>query len=237
MSRVSALNLSVAVAIGVVVSLDAAATPLEQHGLGLLTALLLGVCLVGAQAADRAVVLWCVGVSTVFELFFTQVWGLYAYRLGNVPLYVPAGHGLLCLVSLETARAPVMTRHRGWWTALIVGLALTWAGLGLFLSPHRDVEGALYLPIFLPLVLLTGRQLEHAWTFILASLVELVGTHAHAWEWAAVQPWVGVTSANPPSVAAGGYCTFTCLALGAAWLTERLRARAVALAREGASST
>src|SRR6185436_9876649 len=132
----------------------------------------------------------------------------------NVPLYVPPGHGLLCLAALWTAKSPALTRHARTWTAIVVALALGWAALGLFTSQTPDVEGALYLPIFLPLVFFTRRTLEWCWTFVLASLVELCGTMFGTWEWASVQPWLNVPSANPPSVAAGGYCVFTFAALG-----------------------
>lgn len=223
MNRTVAVNLSAVTTIGLVLAGDSVGTRLDQALLGLAVTLLLVFQLKWADRDERAIVLWCVAISTGAELFCTQVWHLYGYRFGNVPLYVPPGHGLLCLAALWTAKSPAMTRHRGRWVFVIVGLALAWAALGLFVSPRPDVEGALYLAFFLPLVFFTPRSLEWCWTFVLASLVELAGTAFATWEWASVQPWLGFPSANPPSVAAGGYCLFTFAALGCVALTRRLR--------------
>ena len=212
---------STIVSIGVVLAADSTATLWQQAGLGLGVSALLAWHLVFASPDDRRVVIACLVFSTAVELFCTQVWGLYTYRFGNLPLYVPPGHGLLCLASLTVARVPAMLRQR----RLVLGLAalvsVSWSLGGLVLPRHPDVEGALFLVIFLPLLLRTGRGLEHATTFALASMVELAGTFFDTWEWAAVMPWLQVTSANPPSAAAGGYCTFTLAALGLAHLATR----------------
>src|SRR6185436_11500512 len=83
---------------------DTTATRFEQHVLGVVVTLVLLAHLLRADAEERAIVLGCVVFSAAAELFCTQVWGLYVYRFGNVPAYVPPGHGLLCMVSLGTAK-------------------------------------------------------------------------------------------------------------------------------------
>jgi len=223
MTRATAINLAAVATIGLVLVGDSVSTRVEQLWLGVAVCALLLFELKWASPDERQIVLCCVAVSTAAELFCTQVWHLYGYRFGNVPLYVPPGHGLLCLAALWTARSQVLTRHARAFTAVIVTLALGWAALGLFVADRPDVEGALFLPIFLPLVFFTRRRLEWCWTFVLASLVELAGTVLGTWEWASVQPWLNVPSGNPPSVAAGGYCMFGFAALGCAALLRRLR--------------
>ena len=213
-------------AIGVVLAADSTATLWTQAGLGLGVAALLGWHLLRATPDDRRVVLACVLFSTAVELFCTQVWGLYRYRFGNLPLYVPPGHGLLCLASLALARVTAVMRHRRRVLALAALVSVSWSAGGLFFARRPDVEGALFLVIFLPLLLRTTRGLEHATTFALASLVELAGTFFDTWEWAPVMPWLQVPSANPPSAAAGGYCTFTLAALGLARLAQHFFTRA-----------
>ncbi len=200
---------STIVAIGVVLAADSTATLWQQAGLGVGVAAPLAWHLVFASPDDRRVVLACLVFSTAVELFCTQIWGLYTYRFGNLPLYVPPGHGLLCLASLAVARVPSIVRQRNLVLGLAAIVSICWSLGGLFLARHPDVEGALFLVIFLPLLLRTARGLEHATTFALASMVELAGIWFDTWEWAAVMPWLNVTSANPPSAAAGGYCTFT----------------------------
>ncbi|MBK7858446.1 MAG: hypothetical protein IPJ65_07445 [Archangiaceae bacterium] len=218
MSRAAAVNLCVAATIALVLAADSVGSRAQQAALGVAVAAALLLLLRHADRDERAIVLWCVAVSSAAELFCTQVWHLYGYRFGNVPLYVPPGHGLLCLAALWTGRSAVFARHGRLIRAVILSLCLGWVALGLFAAPVPDVEGALYLVFFLPLVLKSPRSLEWCWTFVLASLVELGGTAFGTWEWSPVQPWLGVPCANPPSAAAGGYCVFTfgallCLAL------------------------
>jgi hypothetical protein len=214
MGRTVIVNLAAVFTIGLVLAGDSVGTRLEQGWLGAAVTAILLLQLRWADAEERSIVLWCVAISTAMELFCTQIWHLYGYRFGNLPLYVPPGHGLLCLAALWTAKSPAMTRHRRVWVGLVLGLALAWAALGLTIGERLDVEGALYLVFWLPMVFFTRRSLEWCWTFVLASLVELCGTWFGTWEWASVQPWLGFSCANPPSAAAGGYCVFTFLALG-----------------------
>src|SRR5688572_17652410 len=110
MTKAAAVNLAAVGTIGLVLAGDAVSTRMEQAWLALAVALLLGLQLKFADRDERAIVLWCVAVSTAAELFCTQVWHLYGYRFGNVPLYVPPGHGLLCLAALWTGKSAVMLR-------------------------------------------------------------------------------------------------------------------------------
>ncbi len=42
-------------------------------------------------------------VATVGEIIGSVVWGIYTYRLGNLPMFVPPGHGLVYLTGLRLA--------------------------------------------------------------------------------------------------------------------------------------
>ena len=46
-------------------------------------------------------------VATVLECVGSLIWGAYTYRLSNLPLYVPAGHGLFYLSALRAASISV----------------------------------------------------------------------------------------------------------------------------------
>ena len=48
-----------------------------------------------APAAERRALAACVVLATAGELFLKDVWGLYEYRLHNLPLFIPAGHALV----------------------------------------------------------------------------------------------------------------------------------------------
>ncbi len=220
--RSTALPWTVAFAVylPVLLWLDRGADPGTQLALGIATTLVLWLATRPLTGVERWQVYLCVAVSTAIELFSTQVWGVHTYRLGNVPLFVPPGHGLICAVAIQVARSPLMLEHRQLFArgTLAIALLALLAGLaGLTVLPRftgrLDVEGALFLPGFAFLLLRTRRAAEHAATFFLASSVELWGVAFGNWEWSAVLPWLQVPAGNPPTVAAGGYCWFSAIAV------------------------
>src|SRR5688572_29277985 len=77
---------------------------LLQAAFGALTTVVLLRVARNSPASERREMWFCVAYSTLVEVLATQAWGLYGYRLGNVPLYVPPGHGLIFLVALQGSR-------------------------------------------------------------------------------------------------------------------------------------
>jgi hypothetical protein len=51
--------------------------------------------LAASDRQDRVAYLSCLLLATGGEVFLALVWGVYDYRLGNLPLFVPPGHVLL----------------------------------------------------------------------------------------------------------------------------------------------
>ena len=51
--------------------------------------------LMAAHPARRVRLLACLVIATAGEVVLSLAWGLYDYRLGNLPLFVPPGHVLL----------------------------------------------------------------------------------------------------------------------------------------------
>ena len=172
-------------------------------------------------AQEQAEMWWCVVFSTAVELLATQAWGLYGYRFGNVPFYVPPGHGMIYLVSLQLTRTPVMLERGRQVVWAVFALSTAWALGGLTLLPwltgRWDVHGALYWPFFAWFLVKSRQGPAYAATFLVTSIIELAGTQFGNWHWAQVMPGLGLPSADPPSVVAGGYCTF---ALVATWLAS-----------------
>lgn len=201
--------------------------PAARLGLGAATWLLL-LCwwwrLPGAARRETAA---CVAVSGAAELVLTQAWGLYSYRLGPVPLYVFAGHGLVQLFSVEVASRPWIRARARRFAAVTLALATFWTLASLALRPafglSPDLHGALYLPVLAGLLLTSERRAAYAATFFFTSFIELVGTAAGDWHWAPQVPGLGLASADPPSAVAGGYCLF---ALVAHAVVARVPARA-----------
>src|SRR5688572_10321628 len=55
------------------------------------------------ETGERRALIACLVIATAGELFLSLVWGLYTYRLGNVPMFVPPGHVLLLLLGMTLA--------------------------------------------------------------------------------------------------------------------------------------
>jgi hypothetical protein len=163
-----------------------------------------------APKAQRVQVWTCVFVATGFEIFGSLIWGLYHYRLHNIPLFVPPGHGIVYLFGLLAAQTPVVTRYGRRVAHVILGGAGVWAFAGLTVLPlvngRFDVQGALCLPVFAYFLLRSPRWSLFAAIFIIVGVLEICGTSFGNWYWVPVAPWTHIPSGNPPSVIAGGYC-------------------------------
>ena len=164
----------------------------------------------------------CVVVATGYEVFGSLVWGIYRYRFHNLPLYVPAGHGIVYLFGILAATTPVVQRHGRRVAYAVLGAATTWAALGLTALPlitgRFDVQGALWLPYLAWFLLRSPRWPVFAAIFVIVGELEICGTSFGNWTWMASAPWTHIPSGNPPSVVAGGYCVIDATVLSVLWL-------------------
>jgi hypothetical protein len=184
-----------------------------QLALGALTWLVLLAALTQITPERRAQTLLVVAAATCGEILGSIVWGVYTYRLENLPSFVPPGHGLVYLAGFALARAAAgFGRER-----LLVGAALTavlaWAVAGLTVLPRADVGGALGA-MLLAIYLLRGRApAVYAGVFVFVAYLELYGTAIGTWTWAETIPGTPVPNGNPPSGVAAGYVWFDMVAL------------------------
>jgi len=74
-----------------------------QLALGIFTACLLAALLLFHPPAVRLQALGVVLFATVGEVIGSLIWGLYTYRLENLPAFVPPGHGLIYLAGFSLA--------------------------------------------------------------------------------------------------------------------------------------
>jgi hypothetical protein len=194
----------------------------QQYLLGALTFTVLYLAASKAPKEQRIQVWTCVAVATCFEIFGSLVWGVYHYRLHNLPLFVPPGHGIVYLFGLLAAQTPVVRRYGRRVAYAVLGGAGTWAALGLtalpLLTGRFDVQGALCLPVFAYFLLRSPRWPLFAAIFIIVSELEICGTSFGNWYWMPVAPWTHIPSGNPPSVIAGGYCVIDGSVLFVLWL-------------------
>jgi hypothetical protein len=187
-----------------------------QIALGVVTWLVLIAACRPIVFEQRVLVGLVVVVATSFEVFASLIWGLYHYRLGNIPMFVPPGHGLVYLTGLKLSESPAVRRH---WRAF-VGAALlavtAWTIAGLSVLHRMDVVGAIGAVGFVVFLLWGRAPTVYGGVFLAVAALELYGTAVGTWRWVAVIPWVHLPAGNPPSGVAGGYVLFDVLAIAAA---------------------
>lgn len=141
----------------------------------------------------------CLWVSTVGELLLSVAWGLYGYRLDNVPLFVPPGHVMMFLLAQALARR--MSERAA--LALIAAAALyaagaAWAGFDVF-------SLALFGLAAVCLAALPGERRLFASTLLLSLILEIVGTRLGIWTWKPEVPHLGWDTTNPPAISGALY--------------------------------
>jgi hypothetical protein len=225
MRRVALVTLAVAVPyVGAGLWLDRYVDPRTQLALGALTAAVLCALLALHSPAVRVQTIAVVGVATAGEIVGSIIWGVYTYRLENLPAFVPPGHGLVYLCGF--ALATLAARRPNVLLATAVGAAMLWGVLGLTVLPATDVSGAIGCT-FLVLVLLRTRRAVYAGVFLAVAALEIYGTAIGTWTWAGVVPGLGYPQGNPPSGAASGYVVFDVVALWLIASVSRSRLRGI----------
>jgi hypothetical protein len=210
-ARASVQAVAGAAYLAALLALDHYASYPEQLGLGALTWLVLAAVLTRVPAERRAQALGVVVFATIGEVSGSLIWGVYTYRLHNLPLFVPPAHGLVYLTGLALATA--LAPHTRTLVNVAAVSAATWGILGLFVLPRRDVAGALLVPMLL-LFLWRGRNRAiYAGVFLVVAALELYGTAIGTWRWARELPGLGIPDGNPPSGVASGYVWFDVMAL------------------------
>ena len=178
-----------------------------QLAIGAMVWALLLALLAPLPAQARHVFLACVAIATAGELFLSLVWGLYVYRLGNVPMFVPPGHALMLMLGLGLARRmPEAAARAILGGAGVYAVAAGVAGLDTLALP-------LYLVIVVALLALPAHRRLLASTFVLCLTLELYGTTLGNWAWGREVPWVGLVTTNPPAIAGAFYCALDALVI------------------------
>ena len=139
------------------------------------------------------------------ELFCSLAWGLYTYRLGNIPHFVPPGHLVVFMLGLQLARAvtPVAADR------LTAAYAVLVACVAVFLGDEFSVFlFAVYLLVYR---LKPDLRPVLATMFLVTLALELVGTTLGTWAWAPRAPVLGLTTTNPPFSVAAFYCVLDTL--------------------------
>lgn len=188
----------------------------QQYFLGAGAWIILFVATRFSPPSERRQVWIMVGVATCVEVWGSIIWGIYRYRFGNLPMFVPPGHGLVYLFALRAVRTPLLLRygHHAKWFGL--SAATTWAVFGLTVEPflfHRvDITGVLFWPVFVWFMRKPSAPMFAA-AFFVTSILELWGTNFGNWAWQVYAPVSHFPTGNPPSCISAGYCVMDFVSL------------------------
>ena len=176
-----------------------------------------------APQEEKITLISCVIYATLGECFLSLGWGLYDYRLGNIPAFVPPGHALLLMLGIILA-----ARLRDWivWCVPLAAapfvLLLAWTG--------ADTFGLLLFAILLLCMIFSQSRKLYAVMFVLSLTMEIYGTWLGNWAWATDVPWIGLTTTNPPLAAGVFYCLLDFLVMTT---VQRYRGRDLVGAAQG----
>jgi hypothetical protein len=177
--------------------------------------------LLSATYAQWPVDIWCIGIfsyifwatdrkeriemlavlafATPMELFFSEVWLIYEYQRGFMPLFVPVGHYFLFDLGRRVAKGlpegspmPLIL--------LLVPLVIYGAIQG------TDTSAVFLIALTVGFTKFGPEPRLYASMVWLALFMELWGTYLGNWEWAANVPWTGLTAWNPPLLVGAFYC-------------------------------
>tara|TARA_B100000900_G_scaffold412150_1_gene433337 strand:- start:403 stop:1131 length:729 start_codon:yes stop_codon:yes gene_type:complete len=148
---------------------------------------------------ERIEMLTVLAFATPMELFFSEVWKIYEYKRGLMPIFVPAGHYFLFdLGRIMASKFDVR---------MAMPLLVPFIPMVAFGVWHGTDTSAIFLLVMVILFTKFGPQpclyASMAWA---ALVMEIVGTQLDNWQWASEVPWTGLTAWNPPLLVGAFYC-------------------------------
>lgn len=218
MKRQDLFALAIALTIIGGLAIDSSGLPLAQALVSVASWVLFALLL--RESDQKASLLRCLAFATAGEVVLSLVWGLYSYRLDNLPAFVPPGHVLLFwLGGWTAARLPERALRPLAWTATLATLAA---------ALHGDHLSLALLALFLLCLRFGPSPRLYATMFGLALAMELWGTWLGNWSWHGTVPGLAIGAGNPPVAAGALYCALDFLVLVRWPLPRRLFGRASA---------
>ena len=152
-----------------------------------------------AERKERIEMITVLAFATPMEIFFSEVWLIYTYQRGFMPLFVPVGHWFL----FDTGR--MLSKYLPANMALLSLVPFVplvaygvWTG--------GDTSGVLLLILVLSFTRWGPQPALYAIMAWIALLMELWGTYLMNWTWSNEVPWTGLTAWNPPLLVGAFYC-------------------------------
>jgi hypothetical protein len=150
------------------------------------------------------------------ETLFALVFGMYTYRLENLPIYVPFGHSIIYASVYYIVKEPLVKIHQEFIVKLLYRSMILYSFLWLIFA--NDTFGFICMLIILALLRRhPNSKLFFLVMFFVVVYLEILGTHYGCWHWPEI--WFDkvsfISSANPPSAISVFYFGFD---LGCLWL-------------------
>jgi hypothetical protein len=164
---------------------------------------------IGGQKLTRVTLIACLLLATLGELILSGMWGLYKYRVSLLPLFVPPGHVLLFLAGLTISRLKICTDKIVWIVPLFASVFLGYR----FWYSYDWLSFPLFVT-FLACIHFGRERKLYAVMFVLALLLEFLGTALQTWRWVEFVPPTYFHSANPPLAAGVFYALLDLLTMG-----------------------
>ena len=199
--------ITLALALGL--ALDVRTDVVGQALIGAATWAAMFILLARFAPPERCALMACLTIATAGELVLSLGWGLYTYRLGNIPPFVPPGHVMLFMVGLWLAER--LSDRAAYTVIACAGLyAATAAATGL-----DTFAGVLFLVICVAWFALPSHRRLYAATFTVALVLEIYGTWLGVWSWASQVPGLALVTTNPPGTVGAFYCALDALVVTA----------------------
>jgi hypothetical protein len=173
--------------------------------------------LAGENREVRTQVVIAIIFATIGEHFASPYMQGYTYRFGNVPAYVPPGHGMVYLTAVALARSGLFLNYARTIAIFVVIVCGVWSVWGVSSLPEQgDSVGALLYCVFLGYLFKGRSPMVYLAAFFITTWLELIGTYEGTWKWAAIDPVLQLPQGNPPSGVAAWYCLVDAVAIGGA---------------------
>lgn len=206
---------------GLILDTPYVASIFPQSQLVALVVLIVGFLIIYFRVSKRVreQMIYAVIIGFVGEHLFSIGLGMYTYRLGNVPLYIPFGHAVVlvavvyfCKESMVRANKKILEKA---FTIFILVYSLS------FLVLANDIFG--FVMSLLVIFLLRNKPRERLFyltMYIAVAFLEIIGTTYGCWFWpeTAFDSIPFLKSANPPS---GISLFYFLLDLGSLWLYKK----------------
>ena len=148
---------------------------------------------------ERIEMLTVLAFATPMELFFSEVWKIYEYQRGLMPLFVPVGHYFLFDLGRIIAKK-IKESYSLHFLIPLIPLVVYGFWMG------SDTSGLILLVLVLFFIRFGPQPRLYASMVWAALFMEILGTSLGNWTWKSEVPWTGLTAWNPPLLVGAFYC-------------------------------